>query len=190
MPETPCLEAIVEAILLVATDPVDIDTFVKVIGCTSQEVLAALDNLSSSYSEPRCGFTLGKIEDGYRFYSKEMCYDYLAKFSNEVNESRLSGAALETLAIVAYQQPISRSAVSIIRGVNSDQVIRLLAVKGYISPTGRDTGPGSAQLFSTTSKFLDKLGINSILDLPSLAEFAPGIEVAEAFEISLREDAR
>ena len=101
----------------------------------------------------------------------------------------MSGAALETLAIVAYKQPISRAQVASIRGVDPDGVLRTLQARGYITEVGRDTGPGQAVLFGTTPSFLEKLGLDSLADLPPIAEFVPGADVVEALEHGLRVDA-
>jgi segregation and condensation protein B len=98
----------------------------------------------------------------------------------------LSGAALETLAIVAYKQPISRGQIASIRGVDPDGVLRTLQARGYIEEIGRDTGPGQAILFGTTATFLEKLGLASLDDLPPIAEFIPSAEVVEALETGLR----
>jgi len=98
----------------------------------------------------------------------------------------MSGAALETLAIVAYKQPISRAQIASIRGVDPDGVLRTLVGRGYVEQVAIDPGPGNAALFGTTPQFLDKLGLDSLHDLPALAEFVPGAEVVEALEHGLR----
>jgi segregation and condensation protein B len=98
----------------------------------------------------------------------------------------LSGAALETLAIVAYKQPISRAQVAAIRGVDPDGVMRTLQARGYIDEVARDTGPGQAILYGTTATFLERLGLDSVDDLPPIAEFIPGADVVEALEDGLR----
>jgi segregation and condensation protein B len=107
----------------------------------------------------------------------------------EGQSARLSAAALETLAIVAYKQPVSRAQVSAIRGVNADAVMRTLQVRGYVEEVARDPGPGQAVLYGTSSMFLERLGLDSLDDLPPLAEFVPGPEVMEALEQGLRAEA-
>ena len=102
--------------------------------------------------------------------------------------ARMSGAALETLAIIAYKQPLSRLQIASIRGVDPDGVLRTLMARGYIEEVGRDSGPGQAILFGTTSSFLEKLGLGSISDLPPIVEFVPGADVVEALEHGLRID--
>jgi segregation and condensation protein B len=108
------------------------------------------------------------------------------RFLLDGQRARMSGAALETLAIVAYKQPISRAQVASIRGVDPDGVLRTLQARGYITEVARDSGPGQAILFGTTPSFLEKLGLASLADLPPIAEFVPGPEVVEALEHGLR----
>jgi segregation and condensation protein B len=100
----------------------------------------------------------------------------------------MSGAALETLAIIAYKQPLSRMQIASIRGVDPDGVIRTLQARGYVAEVGRDNGPGQAILYGTTPSFLEKLGLNALSDLPPIAEFVPGADVVEALEHGLRID--
>ena len=111
---------------------------------------------------------------------------YVERFLLHDQRARLSGAALETLAIVAYKQPISRAQIASIRGVDPDGVLRTLQSRGYVDAVGRDSGPGQAVLFGTTAEFLERLGIDSIADLPPIAEFIPGADVVEALEAGLR----
>jgi segregation and condensation protein B len=118
-----------------------------------------------------------------------MMAPYVERFVLEGQSAKLSAAALETLAIVAYKQPLSRAQIAAIRGVSVDSVVRTLEQRGYIGEVARDPGPGQAVLFGTTPLFLERLGINSISDLPSVAEFVPGADVVEALEHGLRVDA-
>jgi segregation and condensation protein B len=111
---------------------------------------------------------------------------YVERYLLDGQRARMSGAALETLAIVAYKQPISRAQIASIRGVDPDGVLRTLAARGYVAQVAIDPGPGQAALFGTTPQFLEKLGLNSLSDLPALAEFVPGAEVVEALEYGLR----
>src|SRR5690606_32683532 len=114
---------------------------------------------------------------------------YVERFLLNDQHARLSGAALETLAIVAYKQPISRAQIASIRGVDPDGVLRTLVARGYVDEIGRDPGPGQAILFGTTPTFLEKLGLDSLDDLPPIAEFIPGADVVEALEHGLRPNA-
>jgi segregation and condensation protein B len=123
---------------------------------------------------------------GYRYQSRGDLAPYVERFILDGQRARLSGAALETLAIVAYKQPISRSQIASIRGVDPDGVLRTLQSRGYIDQVGRDPGPGQAVMWGTTPAFLEKLGINSINDLPSIVDFVPDAEVVEALEQGLR----
>ena len=125
---------------------------------------------------------------GYRYQTHPDLSPYVERFLLDGQRARMSGAALETLAIIAYKQPLSRAQIASIRGVDPDGVIRTLQARGYVTEVGRDSGPGQAILFGTTPAFLEKLGVNSIADLPPIAEFVPGAEVVEALEHGLRID--
>jgi segregation and condensation protein B len=127
-----------------------------------------------------------RVAGGYRYQSAPDMAPYVERFVTEGQTARLSAAALETLSIVAYKQPVSRAQVSAIRGVNVDGVMRTLQQRGYIDEVGRDPGPGQAVLYGTTSLFLEKLGLDSLSELPPLGEFVPGAEVVEALEHGLR----
>jgi segregation and condensation protein B len=111
---------------------------------------------------------------------------YVERFVLDSQQARISSAALETLAIIAYKQPISRGQVAAIRGVDPDAVMRTLQARGYITETSRDDGPGQAVLFGTTSLFLERLGIESLSALPPIADFVPDAAVVEALEQGLR----
>ena len=129
---------------------------------------------------------LVRVAGGYRFQSHPDLAPYVERFVLEGQPARLSAAALETLAIVAYKQPVSRAQVAAIRGVNADAVMRTLQQRGYIEEVGRDPGPGQAVLYGTTGSSSSKLGLDSLADLPPLAGFVPGAEVVEALEQGLR----
>ena len=127
-----------------------------------------------------------QIAGGYRYQSHPDVAAYVERFILDGQRARLSGAALETLAIVAYKQPLSRAQIASIRGVDPDGVLRTLQSRGYIDQIGRDPGPGQAVLWGTTPAFLEKLGINSVNDLPPIVEFLPGADIVEALEVGLR----
>ena len=127
-----------------------------------------------------------RVAGGYRYQTRAEFAPYVERFILDGQRARLSGAALETLAIVAYKQPISRSQIASIRGVDPDGVLRTLQSRGYIDQVGRDPGPGQALMWGTTPAFLEKLGIDSVNDLPPIAEFVPGADVVEALEVGLR----
>ncbi len=132
------------------------------------------------------GFELVRAAGGYRIRSAPDLAAYVERFAVEGQPTTLSPAALETLAIVAYKQPISRAQVAAIRGVNVDGVVRTLEVRGYVAPVGRDPGPGQAVLFGTTKAFLERLGLDSLADLPPLGDLVPGAEALEELEDGLR----
>jgi segregation and condensation protein B len=176
----------IEAILMVSDRPVDPNLLAQVTELPTERVEEVCQHLAESYETGGHGFQLVKVAGGYRYQSHPDLAAYVERFVLEGQSSRLSAAALETLAIVAYKQPISRAQVSAIRGVNVDAVVRTLEQRGYIAESGRDPGPGQAVLFGTTDLFLERLGINSLDDLPPLGDFVPGVDVMEAIEQGLR----
>ena len=167
------LERSIEAILMVVDEPVTELTLASVLVVTIDEVVAALENLSSSY-EGR-GFELRAVAGGWRFYSHPDCAPAVEKFVLDGQQNRLTQAALETLAVIAYRQPVSRARVSAIRGVNVEAVMKTLVNRGLVEEAGVE-GESGAVLYQTTSFFLEKLGLNSIADLPALAPFLPDID--------------
>ncbi|MFM7126958.1 MAG: SMC-Scp complex subunit ScpB [Actinomycetota bacterium] len=175
-----------EAIVLVATEPVPADLLAQILEIPVTVVDSVCTSLALAYEEAGHGFQLAKVAGGYRFQSHPDTAAYVERFILDGQRARLSGAALETLAIVAYKQPISRAQIASIRGVDPDGVLRTLQGRGYIDQVGRDPGPGQAVLWGTTSAFLEKLGLNSVNDLPPIAEFLPGADVVEALETGLR----
>ena len=182
-------ERAIEAILMVTEDPVTPDLLAQVLEIPTARVEEICTELQLRYQTDDRGFQLVRVAGGYRYQSHPDLAPYVERFVLEGQTARLSAAALETLAIVAYKQPVSRAQVSAIRGVNVDGVIRTLQQRGYIDEVGRDPGPGQAVLYGTTPLFLEKLGLDSVDNLPPLGEFVPGPEVMEALEHSLRTDA-
>lgn len=175
-----------EAILLVASEPVPTDLLAQILEQPAAVVDQLCASLASAYDEAGHGFELVRIAGGYRYQSRGDLAPYVERFILDGQRARLSGAALETLAIVAYKQPISRSQIASIRGVDPDGVLRTLQSRGYIDQVGRDPGPGQAVMWGTTPAFLEKLGINSVNDLPPIVDFVPDAEVVEALEQGLR----
>ncbi len=176
----------VEAVLMVAESPVEVGMLAQLLEMAPARVEALCAALAESYRAEQRGFVLAKVAGGYRFQSHPDLAPYIERFVLEGQNPRLSGAALETLAIVAYKQPISRAQVASIRGVNSDVVLRTLCQRGYVTEVARDPGPGQAVLYGTTPLLLERLGLDRIEDLPPLGGFVPGPEVMEALEQGLR----
>ena len=175
-----------EAVILVATEPVPPSLLAQILDQPVDVVTSLCDSLAEAYDEAGHGFQLVQVAGGYRYQSHPDTAAYVERYILDGQKARLSGAALETLAIIAYKQPISRAQVAAIRGVDPDGVMRTLLGRGYIDQVGRDPGPGQAVMWGTTPTFLEKLGINSVADLPALAEFVPGADVVEALEEGLR----
>jgi segregation and condensation protein B len=174
-----------EAIIMVADHPADPVVLAQLVELSPAAVEEILLQVAESYEQENRGFRLVKVAGGWRYQSHEDCSAYVEQFVLTGQTARLSAAALETLAIVAYKQPTSRAQVAAIRGVNVDGVMRTLQQRGYIDETGRDVGPGQASLFGTTDLFLERLGLNSIDELPSLGDLIPGADVVELLEQSL-----
>lgn len=177
-----------EAVLMVADQPIEASLLGQLVERPPQQVEDMLAGLAASYDEDRRGFQLVRVAGGWRFQSHEDLSPYVERFILSGQSARLSAAALETLAIVAYKQPISRAQVSAIRGVNVDGVMRTLQQRGYIAEVGRDPGPGQPSLFGTTRLFMERLGLNDLDELPSLGDFIPGADVVELLEQGLRVD--
>lgn len=178
----------IEAIVLVAEEPVAPQLLAQLLEVAVTEIEAACEALAAGYELEGRGFQLAKVAGGYRFQSHPDLTAYVERFVLEGQSARLSAAALETLAIVAYKQPLSRAQIAAIRGVNVDGVVRTLESRGYIEEIARSQGPGQAALYGTTRKFLERLGIDSLDDLPPLAQFVPGADVVEQLEQGLRAD--
>jgi segregation and condensation protein B len=175
-----------EAILLVAEEPVAPQLLAQLLEIPAAAVDDLCAALAEEYEEAGHGFVLARVAGGYRFQSHPDLAPYVERFVLEGQSARLSAAALETLAIVAYKQPVSRAQVSAIRGVNVDGVMRTLQHRGYIEEVARDPGPGQAVLYGTSRLFLESLGLDTIDDLPPLGDYVPGAEVVEALEAGLR----
>ena len=176
----------IEAVVMVSPEPVEPQLLAQLLEVPVATVEALCQRLAQTYEEAGHGFQLVRVAGGYRFQSHPDLVPYVERFVLEGQRARLSAAALETLAIVAYKQPVSRAQVAAIRGVDPEGVMRTLQARGYITEVARDPGPGQAVLWGTTPLFLEKLGLNSLADLPPLADFVPGADVLEALEEGLR----
>jgi len=176
----------IEAILMVADEPLEPHLLAQLLEVSPARVEELCGELVRAYEADDRGFVLARVAGGYRFQSHPDLAPYVERFALEGQSARLSAAALETLAIVAYKQPVSRAQVAAIRGVNVDGVIRTLQLRGYVEEVGRDPGPGLAVLYGTSRLFLERLGLDTIDDLPPLGAFVPGPEVVEVLEQGLR----
>jgi segregation and condensation protein B len=175
-----------EAIVLVADSPVESQLLAQIVELSVDEVDAVLTELARGYAAQERGFQLVRVAGGWRYQTVPEMAPYVERFVLEGQSAKLSAAALETLAIIAYKQPISRAQIAAIRGVSVEGVVRTLEQRGYIGEVARDPGPGQAVLFGTTPTFLEKMGLDSLAQLPAIAEFVPGADVVEALEHGLR----
>ncbi|MGA0893654.1 MAG: SMC-Scp complex subunit ScpB [Ilumatobacteraceae bacterium] len=178
----------IEAVVLVAVEPVPSEQLAQLLELPVATIEELCGRLAASYDEAGHGFELVKVAGGWRYQTRADLSPYVERFLLDGQRARMSGAALETLAIIAYKQPLSRAQVASIRGVDPDGVLRTLQARGYIAEVGRDTGPGQAILYGTTPAFLEKLGLESLASLPPIAAFVPGADVVEALEYGLRVD--
>ncbi len=174
--------AAVEAVLIVATEPVSAELLACVTAAQVASVEATCEQLAREYASAGRGFTLERIAGGYQVLSAASCAEYVERFVGSRRSRRLSAAAMETLAVVAYKQPISRTQISAVRGVNADGVVRTLTDQGYIAEVGRDLGPGAASLLGTTDLFLERLGLDGLEDLPSLAGLSVDADATEEMD--------
>ena len=171
---------------MVSDQPVEPHLLAQLLELPPARIEELCAQLSAEYEQDDRGFQLVRVAGGYRFQSHADLAPYVERFLLEGQSARMSAAALETLAIVAYKQPLSRAQVASIRGVNSDAVMRTLQARGLVREVARDPGPGQAVLYGTTTLLLERLGLDSIDQLPPLAEFVPGPEIMDALERSLR----
>jgi segregation and condensation protein B len=178
------LRPALEAVLMVADQPLDQVTLASAVGYPVDEVAAALRDLAEEYAAQRRGFDLRNVAGGWRYYTREEYAAVVEKFVLDGQQARLTQAALETLAVVAYKQPVSRARVSAVRGVNVDGVMRTLLARGLVEECGHDEET-SATLYRTTRYFLERIGITSIDELPELAPFLPEMGDLDELEESM-----
>jgi segregation and condensation protein B len=175
-----------EAILMVAEEPLPPELLASLVGAPIAEVEEICESLAAEYVADGRGFILARVAGGYRFQTATEQAPYVERFVLDGQSARLSAAALETLAVVAYKQPVSRNQIASIRGVNVDGVMRTLQQRGYVDEVARDPGPGQAVMYGTTPTFLERLGLDSVEQLPPLGDFFPDATVVEALERGLR----
>ncbi len=164
-----------EAVLMVADQPLDSLSLAHAVGYPRDQVEQTLDELRTDYTKQGRGFDLRQVGGGWRYYTRAEYADVVEQFVVDGQQARLSQAALETLAVVAYRQPVSRARVSAIRGVSVDAVMRTLVTRGLVEEAGTDNETG-AHLFRTTAYFLERMGLTAIADLPEIAPYLPEMD--------------
>ena len=183
------LTAVLEALLLVVDTPVSVATLATVTQQTTDRVAAALERMATELADRGSGIDLREAGGGWRMYTRARFAPYVEKLLLDGARSKLTRAALETLAVVAYRQPVTRARVSAVRGVNVDGVMRTLLARGLITEAGTDPDTG-AVTFTTTELFLERLGLSSLADLPDIAPLLPDIDVIDDITESLDEEPR
>ena len=177
------LRPALEAVLMVADQPLDHVTIASAVGYPAEEVRAALATLATEYADQGRGFDLRNVAGGWRFYTRDDLAPVVERFVVDGQQARLTQAALETLAVVAYKQPVSRARVSAIRGVNVDGVMRTLETRGLVEEAGRDAET-TATLYRTTSYFLERIGVTTLAELPELAPLMPDLDDLEDLDVA------
>lgn len=178
----------IEAVLMAATEPVEPGVLAQLTELPVVEVEGLCTLLAAEFASR--GFVLARVAGGYRFQTHPDLASYVERYVLDGRHARLSAAALETLAVIAYKQPVTRSQLSAVRGVDVDGVVRSLLERGYIEDLGRDDGPGHPIRYGTTRLFLERVGLDSLDRLPALADLMPAPEVVEDLEARLREAAQ
>lgn len=181
--------SMIEAILFVAETPVVTSELAELLERPRAEIEEELEALQIELRDQGRGIVLRQVAGGWRLYAHPEARPYLELFAATERATRLSNAALETLSVVAYQQPVSRGQVSELRGVDSEHAMRTLERRGLIVEVGRAPGAGSAVLYGTTDEFLEQLGINAVSDLPPLADHVPPATVVDTLEADFRPEA-
>ena len=169
------LDAVLEALLLVTDEPVPTSTLAQVAGRPTVQVEQAIAALVAEYDARGRGMELREVAGGWRLYTRADCAPYVERFLLDGQQARITQAALETLAVIAYRQPVTRSRVSAVRGVNVDGVVRTLLARGLVADAGQDSD-SAATLYRTTPLFLERLGLLSLDDLPALAPLLPELD--------------
>ena len=196
MPET-ALDGAIEALLFVSDAPVNALTLAEMLECEPSTVIDALQRVAQKLESQSSGILLREVAGGWRLYTNPQYHELLERYVLSWDTRRLSQAALETLAIIAYGQPITRLGITSIRGVNSDSSVNSLLEKGLVRESGQADAPGYPMTYSTTQTFLEKFGLRDTGDLPALEQFAPDEEIAALLRdglqahagVTLREEA-
>jgi segregation and condensation protein B len=169
------LRRVLEAVLLIAEEPLPVVEIATRLEVPAPDVETAIRELAAEYEQQARGFALREVAGGWRYYTAAACAPEVERFLLAGQTSRLSQAALETLAVVAYQQPVSRSRIAAVRGVSVDGVMKTLVSRGLVAESGTDTESG-AIMYATTPKFLERLGLRDLSELPPLAPLLPGLD--------------
>jgi segregation and condensation protein B len=183
------LEVALESLLLVVDSPAGNDVLASAVGDSAERVEATLRRMSAALTERRSGIDLRYAGEGWRFYTRNEYAPYVERLLLDGTRSKLTRAALETLAVVAYRGPLTRARVSAVRGVNVDGVVRTLLARGLISEAGVDSET-NATTYSTTELFLERLGLASLADLPALAPLLPDVDVIDEISDDMESDPR
>jgi segregation and condensation protein B len=178
--------AALEAVLFVTEHPVPVGELAEVLELSKKRVEELLTELDERLSEREAGLVLKSVAGGWRLYSHPDAYPYLERFSASATARKISSAAMETLAVIAYRQPVSRGQISEIRGVDSDSAVRTLERLGLVEEKERLNLPGNPAVYRTTELFLEKLGLNGLDELPPLADHVPPAQIVDTLEESLR----
>ncbi len=179
------LRNIIESILFISGEPLSVKRLAEVIGAEEESVKEALNDLREELLEGNRGIQLREVGGGWRLHTHPAYAEFIEKLIMGEKRARLTRAAIETLAIIAYLQPITRSQVANIRGVQSESIVKFLEERGLVREVGRDKSPGGPALYGTTKKFLERFGLNSLDDLPPLENFQPDQETIEQISKSL-----
>lgn len=179
------LKGILEALLLVSGEPLTVETLAGICESSRAEVLATLSELQQEYREEERGIQIREVGGGYRMHTHPAYAEYVERLAMRGKRSRLTRAAVETLAIVAYLQPITRAQIAQLRGVQAESLIKSLEELGLVSEAGKESAPGGPALYGTSAEFLERFGLNSLDELPPLEEFAPDAETVERIKQSL-----
>ncbi len=179
------LQSILEALLLVAGEPLSVETLAGICEVHRTEVRTALEELQQEYVRQERGFQLREIAGGYRLHTHPAYAQYVERLAIKGRRTRLTRAAIETLAIVVYLQPITRAQIANLRGVQGESLVKTLEELGLVRETGKENAPGGPALYETTAAFLEHFGLKSLDELPPLEDFEPDEETVERIQRSL-----
>lgn len=183
------LSRVLEALLLVVDSPVSVETLASATQQPPDRIAESLQRIAADFAERDSGIDLRETGGGWRMYTRSRFAPYVERLLLDGARSKLTRAALETLAVVAYRQPVTRARVSAVRGVNCDAVIRTLVARGLITEAGTDADSG-ATTFSTTEMFLERLGLSSLGELPDIAPLLPDVDVIDDLSETLDSEPR